>query len=116
MSHQSTLSVRMLAEVIRSLGFASIDGTYMGVGTGFLYPSRLLVIQNLTDAQLMFSFDGVNDHLTLPASSNIVLDVTTNQSLTQGNYWSIGTRVYVKEVGMPSTGSVYVTTFYGSTY
>jgi hypothetical protein len=106
----------MLAEPIRSLAFGSISPAYMGIGTGFAYPSRLLVIQNLTDAQLMFSFDGVNDHLTLPSSSNIVLDVTTNQSLTQGNYWSIGTRVYVKEVGMPSDGTVYVTTFYGSTY
>ena len=113
---QSTLSVRMLAEVIRSLAFGAISGAYMGIGGGFLFPSRLLVIQNLTDAQLMFSFDGVNDHLTLPASSNIVLDVTTNQSLTQGNYWSVGTRVYVKEIGMPSSGSVYITSFYGSTY
>lgn len=113
---QSTLSVRMLAETIRTLAYGSISGAYMGIGTGFSNPCRLLLIQNLTDAQLMFSFDGVNDHLTLPASSNIVLDVTTNQSLTQGNYWAVGTRIYVKEIGTPSLGAVYVSTFYGSTY
>jgi hypothetical protein len=110
----STLSVRMLAEPLRSLGFASISGTYMGIGTPLVYPSRLLFIQNLTDAQMLFSFDGVNDHFTLPASSNFVFDITTNQQHESGIYFSVGTRLYVKEVGSPSMGSVYVSTFYGS--
>ena len=110
----STLSVRMLAEPIRTLASGSISGAYMGIGTPLVYPSRLLFIQNLTDAQLMFSVDGVNDHFTLPAASNFVFDITTNQQHESGIYFSVGTRFYVKEVGAPSTGSVYVSTFYGS--
>lgn len=110
----STLSVRMLAEPLRSLAFGSISGAYMGIGTPLVFPSRLLFIQNLTDAQLLFSFDGVNDHFTLPASSNFVFDITTNQQHEAGIYFSVGTRIYVKEVGLPSMGNVYVSTFYGS--
>lgn len=110
----STLSVRMLAEPIRSLTAGSISGAYMGIGTPLVFPSRLLFIQNLTDAQLMFSVDGVHDHFTLPATSNFVFDITTNQQQESGIYFSVGTRFYVKQVGLPSTGSVYVSTFYGS--
>jgi len=110
----STLSIRMLAEPIRILAFGTISPAYMGIGTALVYPSRLLLIQNLTDAQLMFSFDGVHDHFTLPAGSNFVFDITTNQAQEAGIYFSTGTRVYVKEVGVPSTGNVYLSTFYGS--
>jgi hypothetical protein len=110
----STLSVRMVAEPIRILAAGVIDATYMGIGTPLVYPSRLLFIQNLTDAQLMFSFDGVHDHFTLPAGSNFVFDIATNQAQEMGIYFSVGTRIYVKEVGVPSMGDVYVSTFYGS--
>lgn len=110
----STLAIRMLAEPIRTLGFGSISGAYMGIGSSLDFPSRLLFIENLTDAQLMFSFDGVNDHFTLPAFSNFVFDITTNQQHESGIYFSVGTRLYVKEVGIPSEGNVYVSTFYGS--
>lgn len=112
----STLSVRMLLEPLRSLAFGSIGAAYMGIGTPLDNPSRLLIIQNLTDATLIFSINGVDDHLILPSQSNIVLDVTTNQSQTQGTYFSVGTRVYVKRFGIPTSGSVYVSTLYGSTY
>src|ERR1700679_3046545 len=100
----STLSVRMLAEPLRSLAFGSISGAYMGIGTPLEFPARLFFIQNLTDAQLLFSFDGITDHFTLPASSNFVFDITTNQPQTLGIYFSVGTRLYVKELGIPSTG------------
>lgn len=110
----STLSVRMLAEPLRSLAFGSISNAYMGIGTPFEFPSRLVFIQNLTDATLVFSLDGVHDHFVLPASSNFVFDITTNQPQTLGIYIAVGTRFYVKEIGIPNSGTVYVSTFYGS--
>lgn len=109
-----SLAIRMLAEPIRSLAAASIGAAYMGIGTALEFPSRLVYIINLTDAQLMFSIDGINDHFTLPEGGFLLLDVSTNQSHTQGFYISIGQRFYVKEVGTPTTGSVYVSTFYGA--
>jgi hypothetical protein len=110
----STLSIRMVAEPLRTLAQASISGAYMGIGTPLEFPSRLLFVQNLTDATLVFSLDGIEDHFILPSMSNFVFDVTTNTPQTLGCYISVGTRIYVKELGLPSTGSVYVSSFYGS--
>lgn len=109
-----TLAIRLLAEPIRSLAAASIGAAYMGIGTGLNNPSRIVYIQNLTDAQLMYSLDGINDHFTLPDGGFLLLDITTNRSLPQGCFISQGQRFYVKEVGTPTTGSVYVSTFYGA--
>lgn len=111
----STLSTRMQFENQRVLGFASIGPAYMGIGTGFEHPPRLLWVLNLTDAMLQFSTDGINDKFPLPAGSNVIFDVTTNSPQTLGCYFSVGDRIYVKEIGIPSSGSVYVVTLYGST-
>lgn len=109
----STLAVRLLAEPVRSLGEASISGTYAGIGTAISNPSRVIFVQNLTDATLMFSLDGINDHFPLPSNGFLVLDIASNQSHAQGFFMSQGQRLYVKTVGSPSTGSVYFSTFYG---
>ena len=53
-------AVRMLFEPVRSIAAAAIGPAYMGVGTGVDHPIRQFLIQNLTDAALMFSFDGIN--------------------------------------------------------
>lgn len=107
-------SIRLVPETARSLAAGSIGAAYMGVGTSFTKPIRMLLIQNLTDESLMFSFDGVNDHLPLPTDGYILLDVTSNKAREDGLYFAEGTRIYVKEISTPTTGSVYVTTFYGA--
>ncbi len=110
-----SLAIRILAEPVRSLAFGSISGTYAGIGASFNHPIRIIFIQNLTDETLMFSLNGVDDHFPLPANGFLLLDVTANKTLMQGAFLAEGTRVYVKEVGTPSTGSVYVSVFYGTT-
>ena len=107
-------AIRILAEPVRTLAFGSISGAYMGIGTGLSNASRIIYILNATDAFLMFSYDGVNDNQPLPANSAILLDLTANKTQQQGAYISEGTRVYVKEVGTPSTGAVYVASYYGA--
>jgi hypothetical protein len=111
----STLSVRMLAEPQRVLNFSAISPAYMGIGTPLDHPARLLWVLNLTDALLQFSIDGIDDHFPLPAQSNFVFDITTNTPQTLGCYLGVGTRFYVKEIGVPSSGNVYIVSFYGST-
>jgi len=108
-----SLDIRLVPETLRSLAFGSIGAGYMGIGTALTEPSRILVIQNLTDAALLFSFDGVNDHLVLNTDVSIVLDVTTNKSVDHGFYIAAGTRIYVKQSGVPTSGSVYVSSFHG---
>ena len=109
-----SLSIRLLPETARTLAFGSIGAGYMGVGTAFENPVRLLLVQNLTDESLMFSFDGVEDHLPLPRDGYILIDVTANKSIEAGMFFAEGTRIYVKQIGVPTSGAVYVTTFYGS--
>lgn len=110
----ASLALRMAFEPLRSLAFGSIGGAYMGVGTPIEHPSRQFLVQNLTDATLLFSFDGVNDHFRLPANGFWLNDNTANRSVSQGFFLSEGTRLYVKQDGVPTSGNVNFTVIYGS--
>ena len=107
------LSIKLLPEAVRSLAFGSISGTYAGVGNPLSNPSRILLIQNYTDALLMFSFDGISDHIPVAPNGFVLLDITANKTVSQGFYIAEGTRMYVKEIDTPTSGSVYVSSFYG---
>ncbi len=101
------------AMLVKTLGFASIGGSYTNVGSPITNSIRLPLIQNFTDAALMFSFDAVNDHFPVAAGTGFVLDVNANQNLNQsGLFLEIGTTLYVRTIGTPSTGSVYFSGFY----
>lgn len=107
--------IRASFEPVRSLGFASVSGTYAGVGTALLHPIRQFFIQNLTDQTLMFSFDGINDHFPLPSNGFFLDDVTSNKTNSSGFYIAEGVRLYVRDIsGAPTSGSVYFTVLYGS--
>jgi len=108
----SNLAVRLLMENLRSIAFGSISGTYAGIGTALSNPCRMLYIVNATDVLLTFSDDGVNDKFVIPAGSYLLLDITTNNTAVGGSYTiSQGQRFYVK--GAPSSGTVYLSAFYG---
>lgn len=107
------LAIKLLPEAVRSIAAASIGVGYMGVGTPLTNPSRLILFQNYTDAALMISFDGITDHVPIAANGFVLLDITANKTVNQGFYIAEGTRFYVKEIGAPTTGSFYVSSFYG---
>jgi hypothetical protein len=109
-----SLAIRMQCEPLRSLANGAILAGYMGIGTTFDHPIRLIFIQNLTNALLMFSFDGINDHFPLDSSAFLLLDVTTNKTSGSGWFIAEGSRMYAKQIEVPTTGSVYVTAFYGA--
>jgi len=108
-------AIRLVPEAARSLAFGSIAAGYTGVGTAIDNPVRILHIQNLTDVVLMFSYDGVYDHFPLASNAYLLLDITANKASGQGCYLAEGTRIYVKQDGVPASGSVYVTAYYGET-
>lgn len=109
-----SLAIRLRADNLRSLGFASIIPTYVAIGSPMSFPIRIFHLQNLTDETLTFSFDGVHDHLVLPTNGFILLDITGNKTREQGFFLAEGDTIYVKENGIPTTGAVYLSTFYGS--
>lgn len=117
------LAIRMLAEPVRYLAAASVAASYRALDqsgavpatTGAVdHPIRQFFIQNLTDAVLMFSFDGVNDHFPLPGNGFFLSDIMSNKS-TNGGAWYLAENdvLYVKQSGVPTTGSVFFSVFYG---
>ena len=110
-----SLAIRLVPETVRTLGFAAIGAGFIGIGTTMIRPIRILVLQNITDAILMFSFDGINDHLPLAANTYMILDITANKTISQGFFLAEGQRIYCRHMGVaPTTGSTYLTTFYGA--
>jgi hypothetical protein len=106
-------SIAMKFQPIRRLGFGSIGAVYMGVGSYLTAPARQFLIQNLTDVTLVFSFDGIEDHVVLPKTGYWVNDITTNNNNTQGLFLAEGTRLYVKQDTIaPTVGGVCFTIMY----
>lgn len=106
-------SIIMRAEEVKSLAFGSIGAAYAAVGDKLTNPARMVMIQNFTDANLMFSFDGSVDHLPLKSESSFVFDLTANKSTDGGFFLEVGTGISVKRIGTPTSGSVYISVFYG---
>lgn len=110
----SNLAIRLFPETLRSLGFASISAAYAAVGSAFANPSRILLIQNFTDQRMIFSFDGTNDHVTLPSNGFVLLDATANKTVSGGAaFFGENTIIFVKQASAPASGSVFVSTFFG---
>lgn len=113
MSSQA-LAIRFSAEPLRTLAFGSIIGAYTGIGTAIDHAIRILYVQNLTDARLLFSFNAVDDHFILPENGFLLLDVTSNQTYKSGFFVPENGRVYVKQDQNPTQGNCHVSVFYGA--
>ena len=110
-----SLALRIVPEIVRKVAFGAIGAAYIGIGTAMSRPIRIFVVQNLTDATLMFSFDGINDHFPMPPNGYMLLDITANKTIDQGFFLAQGQRLYVQaELAFPTQGAVYLTTFYGA--
>ena len=104
--------IQLRAAAQNVLAYGSISSSYTAIGVPFTNPIRLMVVYNLTNATLQFSFTGNTDHFVLAAGDNFTLDVCTNEINNQGWFISTGTQMYVKEIGTPTSGSVYVSSMY----
>lgn len=113
----SYMSIKMQVEPMNSLAFGAVSPVYALLGT-LNNPSRVLYFNNLTDKILHFSFDGINDHFSLPASGYFVLDTSANRTgPTEQIFFPQGQRIYVRcdpGIGIPTAGTVNLTTFYGA--
>lgn len=108
------LSLRIAFEPVRIATFDEISSDYTPIGGPTLNAARQFFIQNLTDAILMFSFDGVSDHFPLPSEGFFLNDITTNKVQTQGFYLGGTSTLYVRQMAdVPSAGAVYFTAIYG---
>lgn len=110
-----SLSTRMLAEPLRSLAFGGITAAYAPIGSALAHPERIIKLYNGTDQDLFISFDGVSDNDILPTKAFLLIDVCANKTKDDGFYLGQDTVIWARQAaGAPSTGSVYITVFYGA--
>lgn len=95
-----------------SVAAASISGTYSIAGT-FTAPVIMMMIVSTLDQPVQVSFDGVHDHVAVPAGSTVPVFMPFN---FKDNCSVLPTpSISVKEIGNPTTGSLYVSAFSAQT-
>ncbi len=87
----------------KSIAAASISGTYAIVGSIFSTPPTIIIIVSTLDQTVQFSWDGVIDAFPIVTGGMLIIDFRTNGMAIPGNFGP-----YVKEIGNPTTGSLYV--------
>ena len=113
----SASSARIAFEPLRTIAFGGITNVYAAVGTAFANPVRLLKITNMTDVDIIVSYNGVTDQDIVIASGFTLYDYCTNQSSVGGLLEQpVGDGVWVKRAGAanPISGNVYVTVIYAA--
>lgn len=103
-----------LLDELRTLAFGSISGTFAAVGGPTDFPTRLICFTNTTDADMIFTMDGVTDQVFVAASGFKLFDVTTNhRPINQDDFcFATGTQWSVRQLAAPSSGNVYIEIIY----
>jgi hypothetical protein len=109
----STIGMNLNCEPCKVRAFGDIGAIYMPIGDVTQYTGRAILIQNHTDAMLWFSFDGIDDDFPMVSGDKFILDLTSNSSMNNPLLLTAGSSLFVKQLGVPTTGSVYLTVFYG---
>jgi hypothetical protein len=104
------MGVQFRMAEMRTVAFGSIAAGYSAVGTPLTRAPNLVWFDNLTDANVIISFDGgLVDHLIVPANSGKVVDISTNRRVDDDLNISIGTWFYIKrESAAPTVGNFYL--------
>lgn len=105
---------RAQVDTLRTLAFGGIGATFAPVGTPFEFQARIICFTNTTNADVMFSMDGVADQLIVPAGSFKLFDVTMNhRPVNMDDFcFAIGTQWYVRYAAATTSGSVYIEVVY----
>jgi len=99
----SPFNVNAVPLVQRSIAAAGISTSYAIVGSQFAAPVVWLGIVSTLDQTVQISFNGVDDWLPIVAGGLLVIDLKSDNIVLSGIK-----AVYVKEIGNPTSGSLYV--------
>ena len=116
----SIKGIRWTAEPLRNATAAAITagaGDFVPVGDQTLNPANQFYLLNFTDALLIVSFDGINDHLVMPQGTNFFDDVGSDKSNQAGALvLPANTQIWVAYSGIdnPTTGNFYASIFYAA--
>lgn len=104
---------RLAFEELRSRLATSFDGTYQTLGVPTVYPSRLLKFTNTSASDVFISFDGATDHELVPASSYMVIDISSNRVWDCEFSLAAQTQVYIRST-LGVSGSIYLSVYYAT--
>lgn len=95
---------------ILSLPFSGISGTYAPVGGPSTKRVKGICFTNDTEGSVVFSLDGVNDHVFTKAGSFKLWDLQANMNTQKDDSFvlPVGTQWYVKQLAAPVSGAVYI--------
>ena len=106
------LSIKFDIDDLRTIAFGAVGAGYTAIGNSSDYPIVQFIVQNFTDVDLLFSIDGINDKFRLPADGFWNCDVAANKQGDKSAALPVGTTFYVKQDGVPASGSVDVVLCY----
>ena len=87
-----------------SIAAGSITSSYQAIGTANFNRQMVeVIIVSTLDAVVQWSWDGVNAAFPIPAGATIIINLKSNAIVLSANYGP-----YVKTLGSPTTGSLYV--------
>jgi len=111
--------IKLQWEAQRLIAFGSTGASYVQIGDAFTHPIRQLIISNLTDASMQFAIGpaglqaaDVVDSFPLLAYTQFINDVSSNRVQNNPLFAAQGDAVYVKRIGTPTVGTVYVSASY----
>lgn len=112
------MSIQAISEELREIEASTITTDFKLIGSTFSNQSRMLYIQNLTDKELRFSFDGTTENFVLPAYGYKSYDIQANAEPNSRFFMKDTYGVYVKykaPVTAPTAGGhVYIDTIIGA--
>lgn len=88
----------------KSIAAASIGASFTLVSSIFGAGVIQLIFYSSLDQDVQTSLDGSRNFVVIPAGATLILDLKSNNGAFSGA-WG----VYVKEIGNPTSGSLYVT-------
>lgn len=104
------LSQNLYPNPLKSINSATFTGSYQALGTSLENSCRIVKFTNTSNVSVTVSWDGVNDHEILPASSFLLLDVSANREKADICEIPKGTQFLVK--GSAGVGLVYVSSYF----
>lgn len=99
---------RTIPQTQIAVAAASITNSYTVAGS-FAKPAELMMITSTLDQPIQLSFDGTHDHIAVPAGSTVPVFISIN--FKDNNMVFPVSSIYVKEIGNPTTGNLYISAF-----
>lgn len=106
-------SQRATFDEVRSLAAGSIVAGYTAIGDELWYRTRIIWFVNTTDADLMLTDNTAKDKLVIPSGGTAIFDISTNNVQEVPWFFAAKSTWYVKRIGTPSSGSIYMGAIFG---